>query len=98
VRAFQTPSVAALLGRWFWWPQQVRPRPASALLRSSGPRPLVRALLLREQSGNGKVAGPNGQHTEAEFHGRSGGNGYEGHGGDDGRESVYVGHGHRGPS
>ncbi|OBI41144.1 RND family transporter [Mycobacterium sp. E796] len=47
VRAFMTPSVAALLGRWFWWPQQVRPRPASALLRPTGPRPLVRALLLR---------------------------------------------------
>jgi RND superfamily putative drug exporter len=47
VRAFMTPSVAALLGRWFWWPQQVRPRPASALLRPTGPRPLVRSLLLR---------------------------------------------------
>lgn len=45
VRAFMTPSIAALLGRWFWWPQHVRPRPASALLRPSGPRPLVRALL-----------------------------------------------------
>jgi RND superfamily putative drug exporter len=49
VRAFMTPSIAALLGRWFWWPQRVRPRPASALLRSTGPRPLVRALLLRQQ-------------------------------------------------
>ena len=49
VRAFMTPSIAALLGRWFWWPQQVRPRPASALLRPTGPRPLVRALLLRSQ-------------------------------------------------
>jgi putative drug exporter of the RND superfamily len=49
VRAFMTPSIAALLGRWFWWPQQVRPRPASALLRPpSGPRPLVRSLLVRE--------------------------------------------------
>jgi putative drug exporter of the RND superfamily len=47
VRAFMTPSIAALLGRWFWWPQRVRPRPASALLRPIGPRPLVRALLLR---------------------------------------------------
>jgi RND superfamily putative drug exporter len=45
VRAFMTPSIAALLGRWFWWPQRVRPRPASALLRPSGSRPLVRALL-----------------------------------------------------
>jgi RND superfamily putative drug exporter len=36
VRAFMTPSIAALLGRWFWWPQQVQPRPASALLRPLG--------------------------------------------------------------
>jgi putative drug exporter of the RND superfamily len=46
VRSFMTPSIAALLGRWFWWPQRVRPRPASALLRPLGPRPLVRSLLL----------------------------------------------------
>jgi RND superfamily putative drug exporter len=45
VRAFMTPSIASLLGRWFWWPRQVRPRPASSLLRAEGPRPLVRALL-----------------------------------------------------
>ncbi|OBA71116.1 hypothetical protein A5633_23185 [Mycolicibacterium elephantis] len=45
VRAFMTPSIAALLGRWFWWPQRVRQRPASSLLRATGPRPLVRALL-----------------------------------------------------
>jgi RND superfamily putative drug exporter len=49
VRAFMTPSIAALLGRWFWWPQKVRQRPASALLRPTGPRPVVRALLLRQQ-------------------------------------------------
>ncbi|OBJ69819.1 MMPL family transporter [Mycobacterium sp. 1274756.6] len=48
VRAFITPSVATLLGRWFWWPQRVRPRPASSLLQPIGPRPLVRALLLRD--------------------------------------------------
>jgi putative drug exporter of the RND superfamily len=48
VRAFMTPSIAALLGRWFWWPQRVRPRPASAMLRRLGPRPLVRSLLLRD--------------------------------------------------
>jgi RND superfamily putative drug exporter len=28
IRAFMTPSIAALLGRWFWWPQMVRQRPA----------------------------------------------------------------------
>ncbi|GBE67530.1 putative membrane protein, MmpL [Mycobacterium sp. MFM001] len=48
VRSFMTPSIAALFGRWFWWPQVVRPRPASALLRPYAPRPVVRALLLRD--------------------------------------------------
>jgi putative drug exporter of the RND superfamily len=48
VRAFMTPSIAALLGRWFWWPQRVRPRPASSMLRPVGPRPLVRSLLMRD--------------------------------------------------
>ena len=28
IRSFMTPSIAALLGRWFWWPQVVRQRPA----------------------------------------------------------------------
>jgi RND superfamily putative drug exporter len=46
VRSFMTPTIAALLGRWFWWPQRVRPRPASQLLWPIGPRPLVRSLLL----------------------------------------------------
>lgn len=27
VRSFMTPAIAALLGRWFWWPQRVRSRP-----------------------------------------------------------------------
>ncbi|GJO01749.1 siderophore exporter MmpL4 [Mycobacterium marinum] len=27
VRAFMTPAIAALLGRWFWWPLRVRSRP-----------------------------------------------------------------------
>ena len=31
VRAFMTPSIAALLGRWFWWPQHVRTRPSHRL-------------------------------------------------------------------
>ncbi|WP_373425034.1 hypothetical protein, partial [Mycobacterium simiae] len=25
--SFMTPSIAALLGRWFWWPMRVRSRP-----------------------------------------------------------------------
>jgi RND superfamily putative drug exporter len=48
VRSLMTPSVAALLGRWFWWPQRVRRRPASYLLRPLGPRALVRSVLLRQ--------------------------------------------------
>jgi RND superfamily putative drug exporter len=27
IRSFMTPSIAALMGRWFWWPQRVRNRP-----------------------------------------------------------------------
>ena len=27
VRSLMTPSLAALLGKWFWWPQRVRLRP-----------------------------------------------------------------------
>ena len=27
VRSFMTPSIATLLGRWFWWPMNVRTRP-----------------------------------------------------------------------
>jgi RND superfamily putative drug exporter len=30
IRSFMTPSVATLLGTWFWWPQHVRPRPVPA--------------------------------------------------------------------
>jgi len=50
VRSLMTPSIAALLGRWFWWPQRVRPRPASYMLRPFGPRRLVRSLLLGEEA------------------------------------------------
>jgi RND superfamily putative drug exporter len=35
VRSFMTPSVAALLGRWFWWPLRVRTRPAGGRLQPS---------------------------------------------------------------
>jgi putative drug exporter of the RND superfamily len=35
IRAFMTPSIAALMGKWFWWPQRVRERP----LPSPWPKP-----------------------------------------------------------
>lgn len=51
VRSFMTPTIATILGRWFWWPQVVRPRPASLMLRSEGTRPMVRSLLLHREFG-----------------------------------------------
>ncbi len=27
IRSLMTPSIAALMGKWFWWPQHVRQRP-----------------------------------------------------------------------
>ncbi|CAM4122020.1 Membrane transport protein mmpL8 [Mycobacterium basiliense] len=42
VRSFMTPSIAALLGKWFWWPQIVRQRPPAQPWPSpSSPQPLV---------------------------------------------------------
>lgn len=35
VRSLMTPAIAALLGKWFWWPQRVRQRP----LPSPWPKP-----------------------------------------------------------
>ena len=37
VRSFMTPSIAAILGRWFWWPQRIRERPVP----QPWPRPQV---------------------------------------------------------
>nr|MDT0524347.1 MMPL family transporter [Streptomyces sp. DSM 41633] len=42
VRAFMTPAIAALLGRWFWWPLRVRQRPANAIPGTTVTPPLVR--------------------------------------------------------
>ncbi|CAN5259073.1 MMPL family transporter [soil metagenome] len=30
IRAFMTPAIAAIFGKWFWWPQMVRTRPVPA--------------------------------------------------------------------
>jgi len=48
VRSFMTPSIAALLGRWFWWPRRVRTRPAGQVRQPSGSRHAGRQLLLWE--------------------------------------------------
>jgi RND superfamily putative drug exporter len=40
VRSLVTPSIAAILGRWFWWPLRVRSRPARPL-RGTSPELVV---------------------------------------------------------
>ena len=51
IRAFMTPSIAALMGRWFWWPQVVRVRPASA-------RTLVQTLGVSARNPRHAMPGP----------------------------------------
>jgi RND superfamily putative drug exporter len=42
VRSLMTPSIAALLGKWFWWPRRVRQRPVP----SPWPTPVNKAEAL----------------------------------------------------
>jgi putative drug exporter of the RND superfamily len=73
VRSFMMPSVAALLGRWFWWPMNVRSRPARIGRRPGSPEPVhqgvadsdVTAPLLA--GGNGASNGNNAMYGHA-FH------------------------------
>ncbi len=62
VRSFMTPSIAALLGRWFWWPMNVasrpprtgrRPAPARGSAREDVAVPAVTAPLTVASNGNG---------------------------------------------
>ncbi|MEN4474474.1 MMPL family transporter [Mycolicibacterium cosmeticum] len=39
VRSLMTPAIAALLGKWFWWPQRVRQRPVP----SNWPAPIQKS-------------------------------------------------------
>jgi putative drug exporter of the RND superfamily len=42
VRSLMTPSIAALLGRWFWWPQKITPRrtpPALSVNQAANVKP-----------------------------------------------------------
>jgi RND superfamily putative drug exporter len=41
VRSFMTPAIAALMGKWFWWPQIVRSRAASRLKGANGAPPVA---------------------------------------------------------
>ena len=42
VRSFMTPSIASLLGRWFWWPLRVRTEPSRRRLAAIGAEPAER--------------------------------------------------------
>jgi RND superfamily putative drug exporter len=39
IRSFMTPSIAALMGKWFWWPQRVRNSPVPQPWPSPKPDP-----------------------------------------------------------
>ncbi|MCK0176109.1 MULTISPECIES: RND family transporter [Mycobacteriaceae] len=39
IRAFMTPSIAALMGKWFWWPMRVRSAPVPSKWPSPGSPP-----------------------------------------------------------
>jgi putative drug exporter of the RND superfamily len=61
VRSFLMPSIAAMLGRWFWWPTNVQSRPPRTRQRPAGPEP-VRAQQTEDTApltttGHGVAAG-----------------------------------------
>jgi RND superfamily putative drug exporter len=60
VRAFMMPSVAALLGRWFWWPLNVRSHPARVK-----PQPVPRPYS-RDRVDNGHRPEPALQQTHGD--------------------------------
>ncbi len=45
-------DVAPMLNDWFWWPTQIRTRPANMMLRPYGPRSAVRAYMLPREDGS----------------------------------------------
>ncbi|MDB2192579.1 RND family transporter [Mycobacteroides abscessus subsp. abscessus] len=50
VRSLMTPSLAGLLGPWFWWPLRVRTGP-TAEARPNGPRPYTQEGILNIATG-----------------------------------------------
>ena len=73
VRSFLMPSIAALLGRWFWWPLNVRSRPANRRYHSlpadlgltaaapyGHPTPAMSGHSARPSNGSGDVPAPHG--------------------------------------
>jgi RND superfamily putative drug exporter len=52
VRSFLMPSIAAMLGRWFWWPTNVQSRPPRIRRRAAVPEPA------HEEQADTDVTGP----------------------------------------
>jgi RND superfamily putative drug exporter len=52
VRSFLMPSIAAMLGRWFWWPTNVQSRPPRIRRRPAATEPV------REQQPGTDVTAP----------------------------------------
>ena len=58
IRSFMTPSIAALLGPWFWWPQRVRQRPVPAPWPSPQPPPAPVSATAGRHAGDETPTGP----------------------------------------
>jgi putative drug exporter of the RND superfamily len=59
IRSFMTPSIAALMGKWFWWPQRVRTRPVPEPWPTP-PRHLADNTPVRVGAGDENPTGPIG--------------------------------------
>jgi RND superfamily putative drug exporter len=44
VRSFMTPAIAGLMGKWFWWPQIIRPKTAWNASRPTDPEPATASV------------------------------------------------------
>jgi len=58
IRSFMTPAIAALMGKWFWWPQTVRNRPVP----EPWPKPAHHTAETPVTVGAGAGGGGNDQH------------------------------------
>jgi putative drug exporter of the RND superfamily len=58
IRSFMTPSIAALMGRWFWWPQNVRTRPKPARWPTPSRHAVANPVKVLAGAADGDPTGP----------------------------------------
>ena len=58
IRSFMTPAIAALMGRWFWWPQRVRQRPVPQPWPESAPEREPVGAAVGRRAGDESPTGP----------------------------------------